>query len=172
MILYSGEKNLELESKTLENIVIEIKSKPNLLLCSGYRPPNTDISEFLAFYEKILTTLKAHKHTEYVIGIDHNLDFIKHHLHKPTKTFIELNTDNMLATITRPTRITKTSATLIDNLFISQHLQTNYKSGILLDDTSDHMPCYLILQDATDHIKTIKEIQHRNLSEKNKKKDL
>ena len=170
-IIFRRKESLELETKTLENIVIEIKSKPNLLFCSGYRPPNTDISEFLSSYEKILTTLKAHKHTEYVIGIDHNLDFIKHHLHKPTKTFIELNTDsNMLATITRPTRITKTSATLIDNLFISRYLQTNYKSGILLDDTSDHMPCYLTLQDATDHIKTIKEIQYRNLSEKNKKK--
>ena len=170
-IIYRRKENLEVETKTLENIVIGVKSKPNLLLCSGYRPPNTDIGEFLVSYEKILTTLKAHKHNEYVIGIDHNLDFIKHHIHKPTKTFIELNTDNnMLPTITRPTRITKTSATLINNLFISQHLQTNFKSGILLDDTSNHMPCYLILPDTTNHIKTLKEIQHRNLSEKNKKK--
>ena len=76
----------------------------------------------------------------------------------------------MLPTITRPTRITNTSATLIDNLFISQQLQTNYKSGILLDDTSDHMPCYLILPDATNHKKTLREVQHRNLSEKNKRK--
>ena len=170
-IIFRRKESLEIETKTLENIVIEIKSKPNLLLCSGYQPPNTDICEFLTSCEKILTVLKAHKHTEYVIGIDHNLDYIKHHLHKLTKAFIELNTDNnMLATITRPTRITKTSATLIDNLFISQHLQNNYKSGILLDDTSDHMPCYLILPDATDHIPTLKEIQHRNFSEKNIKR--
>ena len=87
--------------------------------------------------------------------------------------FIESNIDsNMLPTITRPTRIPNTSATLIDNLFISQHLQTNYKSGILLDDTSDHMPCYLILPDATDHKRTLREVHHRNLSEKKQEKNL
>ena len=140
-------------------------------MCSGYQPPNTDLPEFLASYSKMVNNLEAHKHTESVIGIDHNLDFIKQHLHKPTKMFIESNIDsNMLPTITRPTRITNTSATLIDNLFLSQHLQTNYKSGILLDDTSDHMPCYLILPDATDYKRTLKEVQHRNFSEKNKRK--
>ena len=50
------------------------------------------------------------------------------------------------------------------------HLQINYKSGILLDNTSDHMPYYLIRLDVTNHTKTLKEIQHRNLSERNKRK--
>ena len=169
-VIFRRKENLEIKSKTLENIVIEIKGKPNLLLCSGYWPPNTDLVEFHATFDKIVNNLKAQKHTETVIGIDHNLDFIKHHLHKPTKMFIESNLDNnMLPTITRPTKITKTSAILIDNLFISQHLQTNYKGGVLLDDTSDHMPCYLILPDATDYKRTLKEVQHRNFSDKNKR---
>ena len=112
-VIFRGKENLEIKSKTLENIVIEIKGKSNLLLCSGYRPPNTDLVEFLASYDKMVNNLKALKHTESVIGIDHNLDFIKHHLHKPTKMFIESNIDNnILPTITRPTRITKTSATV------------------------------------------------------------
>ena len=42
-IIFRRKEELELENKTLENIVIEIKSKPNLLLCSDYRPPNTDL---------------------------------------------------------------------------------------------------------------------------------
>ena len=170
-VIFRRKENLEIESKSFENIVIEIKCKTNLLLCSGYRPPNTDLPEFLASYDNMVNTLKCQKNTELVMGIDHNLDFIKQHLHKPTKVFIESNIENnILPTITRPTRITKSSATLIDNLFISQHLQTNYKSGILLDDTSDHMPCYLILPDATEQTKTLKTIQHRNLSEKNMRK--
>ena len=170
-VIFRRKENLEINSKTFENIVIEIKCKTNLLLCSGYRPPNTDLPEFLTSYNKMVNNLEASKHSESIIGIDHNLDFIKQHLHNPTKMFIELNIDsNMLPTITRPTRITNTSATLIDNLFISKQLQTNYKSGILLDDTSDHMPCYLILPDATNHKKTLREVQHRNLSEKNKRK--
>ena len=170
-VIFRRKENLEIKTKSFENMVIEIKCKPNLLLCSGYRPPNTDLPEFLASYNEMVKNLEASRHTECIIGIDHNLDFIKQHLHRPTKMFIETNMDsNMLPTITRPTRITNTSATLIDNLFISQNLQTNYKSGILLDDTSDHMPCYLILPDATDLKKTLKEIQYRNFSEKNKRK--
>ena len=35
-VIFRRKETLEIESKTLENIVIEIKSKPNLLLCSGY----------------------------------------------------------------------------------------------------------------------------------------
>ena len=127
-VVFRRKENLEIESKTFENIVIEIKYKTNLLLCSGYRPTNTDLPEFLAAYDKMVNNLKSLKNTESIMGIDHNLDFIKQHLHKPTKVFTDSNIENnMLPTITRPTRITKTSTTLIDNLFISQHLQTNYK---------------------------------------------
>ena len=46
----------------------------------------------------------------------------------------------MMPTITRPTRVTQTSATLIDNVFISKRLQNNYSSLILIDDISDHFP--------------------------------
>ena len=53
----------------------------------------------------------------------------------------------MLPTVTKPTRISKTSATLIDNILISEKLQSNYESAILLDDMSDHLPCILTLKD-------------------------
>ena len=51
-------------------------------------------------------------------------------------------------------------------LFISQKLQANYKSGILINDISDHMPCYLILPDATDHNPSLKIISYRSFTEK------
>ena len=112
-----------------------------------------------------------HKHTNSIIGIDHNLDFIKHSIHNPTQLYLELNLDsNMIPTITRPTRVTQSSATLIDNLFISHKLQDNYKSGILINDTSDHMPCYVILPDTTDHKLSLKTITYRNFNENVKTK--
>ena len=83
-VIFRRKENLEIKSKTFENMVIDIKCKTNLLLCSGYRPPNTDLPEFLASYNKMVNNLEASKHTESIIGIDHNLDFIKQHLHKPT----------------------------------------------------------------------------------------
>ena len=45
----------------------------------------------------------------------------------------------------RPTRITNTSATLIDNIIVSQNLCGAYTSSILINDTSDHLPTICVL---------------------------
>ena len=49
-------------------------------------------------------------------------------------------------TITRPTRIATKTATLIDNVFLSQRLQYQYTSNILVDDISDHLPSIIRLK--------------------------
>ena len=53
---------------------------------------------------------------------------------------------NLLPTITKPTRISKTSATLIGNILISKKLQPNFESLIIVDDLSDHLPCLVKLK--------------------------
>ena len=151
-LIYRRKSELEINSTVLENMIIEVKCQTNILMCSGYRPPNTNTTEFRNVYEDILNKMTNHKHTNSIIGIDHNLDFIKHNMHNPTQLYLMQNLDyNMIPTITRPTRITHTSATLIDNLFISQKLQENYKSSILISSISDHLPCCVVLPDATEH---------------------
>jgi hypothetical protein len=45
--------------------------------------------------------------------------------------------------ITRPTRITKSSATLIDNIFTNEYRNVD-KSGILISDVSDHLPIFFV----------------------------
>ena len=98
-----------------ENCFIEIKGK--VILGSLYRPPNTPVFEFLSYYNKTCKKLKSEKIKSHVIGLDHNLDLLKHHQHKGTQEFLEiLMENNQLPCITRPTRITPTSATLIDNI--------------------------------------------------------
>ena len=58
-----------------------------------------------------------------------------------TQNFIELNLEsNLLPCITRPTHITKSTATLIDNVLISKNLQGKQDSKILITDISDHLP--------------------------------
>ena len=47
--------------------------------------------------------------------------------------------------ITKPTRVSKTSCTLIDNIFSNDFCETNTTvSGILYTDVSDHFPVYYI----------------------------
>ena len=125
-----------------------MKSLPSILVCSLYRPPNTKSKEFIKQYKLMLETItKTHK-TEIVIGMDHNLDLLKASTHKDTQEFLDLNFEhNILPCITRPTHITKTTATLIDNVFISQHLHKSFDSCVLINDISDHMPSIVNIHD-------------------------
>ena len=111
------------------------------MLSSIYRPPNSDIPTFLASYNSLLSAIKRTKPTSIIVGLDHNLDFLKSSKHQWTVDFIQNNLDfGLIPTVTRPTRITNSSATLIDNVFVSQNLCGSYVSNILLNDTSDHLP--------------------------------
>ena len=132
---------------SFEYCLIEVKLKhENILLCSGYRAANTNIASFLADCEKLLTTINVEKN-KLIFGIDHNLDLLKHRTHAPTKIFIELfESFHQIPSITRPTRITKSSATLIDNIFVSTTLTLLFNSYLLVDDMSDHLPVIVVLR--------------------------
>ena len=53
----------------------------------------------------------------------------------------------MVPCITKPTRVTKSSATLIDNIFVPLNLVPNMSSYIIIEDMSDHLPIVMILSD-------------------------
>ena len=75
-----------------------------------------------------------------IIGIDQNLDLLKTHIHHQTQQFLKNNLDhNLLPAITRPTRITRSSVILIDNIYISIDLK-KCESSIWVSDISDHLP--------------------------------
>ena len=51
----------------------------------------------------------------------------------------------MIQMITRPTRVTETSATLIDNIFTNKTIRYGESMyGILVSDISDHYPIFCI----------------------------
>ena len=128
-----------------EHFFIEIKgNRYNLIAGSIYRLPNTDIDTFLENYTNSISRIKKDKNKELILGLDHNLDLLKQASHRKTQDFIEITLENsLLPTITKPTRINKSSATLIDNIIISQKLQASYNSNILISNLSDHLPCHV-----------------------------
>ena len=91
--------------------------------------------------------------------------------HSKTMEFVELlSTYNLYPTITKPTRLTHASATLIDNIFVGKEHYDNYKSMLLLDDLSDHLPCLLSLINLEPEKKQPDLVWKRSLNEKNRKK--
>ena len=103
-----------------------------------------------------------------IVGMDHNLDLLKQRTHHPTKLFVDKLLDsNMVPSITKPTRITKSSATLIDNIFIPLELSVVSNSHIILDDMSDHLPVLLILNGVNTGKSCEHVIESRDLRQKN-----
>ena len=127
--------------------VVELKTNSsNVLLISGYRPPNTNPRKFMKEYHDVLTKLKEVKGHELIIGMDHNFDLLKSANNKTTSKFLDLNIERDLTPcITKPTRVTNRTATLIDNILVSNRLQYNYTPYVVVDDLSDHYPALVVL---------------------------
>ena len=145
---YKVRPDLEIQNNLYEICVVELNSNSgNIILVSLYKPPNTNDKTFLKDYKTLISTLKKEKHKRVIIGCDHNFDLLKADHHNGTRNFLDYNIDNGIwPVITKPSWVTKNSATLIDNIFISNESISSYDCGILVDDISDYFPCYLILR--------------------------
>ena len=95
------------------------------------------------------------------------MDLLKYEKHAITKEFLEYNIDqNLFPVITKPTRVTRSSATLIDNVIIGQTLQDEYESKIIVSDISDHFPSLVRLYKPTLFTKKPTRIETRAIDDK------
>ena len=104
-----------------------------------------------------------------VLAMDHNLDLLKHQKHSEMQYFLEINLEaNLLPTIGKPTWVTTSSATLIENIFtrtttpesIKSRTSTpeSIKSGVIIDNTSDHFPIITEIMDPL-----LLSVNHKNM---------
>ena len=73
-------------------------------------------------------------------------------------------------TIFKPTRVTKSSCTLIDNIFVHDYKNvfdpTNCVSGVIVDDMSDHFAaCIVNLEGLVQNIRTSREVVYRKIND-------
>ena len=126
-----------------ESIFIEtLGSKSNSSIIGEiYRVPNTNVLASLKHYDTLINKLEQNKTV--IIGTDQNLDFLKIDSDKNiTQLLNAYISSSLIPTITRPTRITHTTATLIDNIFLKHNTNFDIHSGIIISDISDHMPIF------------------------------
>ena len=73
-----------------------------------------------------------------------NIDFLKYNSHAQTEEYLDtLHSNSILPIITKPTRFTNYTATLIDRLYTNNTNQMI--SGIATIDISDHLPTFCIV---------------------------
>ena len=140
----------KMDEKNVEAIYVEITAKDGRKIVVGslYRPPNVST---LPLQNHIINTMniirKEKGQKNVILGMNHNNDLLKAHAHTTTQEFLSSIMDSgLLPTITRPTRITKNSATLIDNIFITEELHKNFDSLLIVDNMSDHLPALALLK--------------------------
>ena len=105
-------------NEAFESLTIECKHKATPFTVSEiYRPPNTDQDMYLASLGTLLDSVKPIK-CNFICG-DFNFDLLKTDMHKPTEHFLSMFLDEgFVPYISKPTRVTHTSSTLIDNIFV------------------------------------------------------
>src|ERR1700733_9091994 len=82
-----------------------------------YRSPGGNLIEFNSEIEDLLSNSLKNAKDIILVG-DYNIDLLKINEHRDTNSFYNCMTSHLLIpTITRPTRISPPSYTLIDNLF-------------------------------------------------------
>ena len=139
-------------SDVYESISIEIfnkKSKFNKFINGNvYRRPSTmaeHVSTFITEFSETLNTVHERSKKAY-ISRDFNIDLLKIHMNSTFNTFFEnVTSQGFYPKITRPTRISENSNTLIDNIF-TNNLRNKHTSGILTSPIADHFMHFCILE--------------------------
>ena len=165
---YSIREDLRIfEEGKFESIFIEIsrKHKPNAVVGEIYRVPGTNETDFLENYSILLNKIRS-EHKKIIIGTDQNLDFLRIKTHSNTQKFFELNLlNNLVPTIYKPTRITHSTATLIDNIYVDVELFNCARSHIVTCDISDHFLCITTIADDTFSISGDNTYVTRNIND-------
>ena len=104
----------------------------------------------------------------YIMG-EFNLDLLNTDLYSATNEFINALFSHFLyPLISRPTRLTSYSATLIDNIF-TNNISASGDNGLIINDLSDHLPiftlCYTDAHSST--IKSKESVAFLNFSSQN-----
>ena len=118
-------------TELIECVFVEVmsqtrKHKRKILVGIVYRPPNTSISAFTEQITNIVRTLRIENNQCYIMG-DFNINLLNYDHHMETHDYVAAVFSNcLIPQITKPTRITPTTATLIDiDIFIVTTLLVN-----------------------------------------------
>ena len=97
-------------------VEIDLKNSKQIIIGCIYRAPDTNLTFFNDNLQSLLN--KVVKNNSLYLCGDFNIDLLKYHQHAQCRNFADqLFSYGLYPLITKPTRITKTSASLIDNIY-------------------------------------------------------
>ena len=149
-VKYSVRHDLETFDHEFESLFIEIdkgqlNSDKTVIVGVVYTPPIQALIHFDMKISGIMDILKKKTIYNYLMG-DFNINILNSDNHDLTAQFVDIMISNaFLPLITRPTRVTANSATLIDNIFTNNFDNiTQSVHGIYVTDILDRYPVFCI----------------------------
>ena len=123
-----------------ESLFVKLKvANKEIYVGEVYRVPNTNMNNFVA---ELTNMIKDFKSKNIIIGTDQNINLLHTDKFKPARDYLEMMLENkFLPCINLPTRVTFTTSTLIDNIYMRMKSYISVKSLVLKSDISDHYPC-------------------------------
>lgn len=173
--------NINTNKDIYDSLFVEIvfdcdEIKKHVIIGNIYRPPRNNAENYEGFNEDLEKVfLEFNRTKDIALMGDFNIDLLKINERTYVKEFFETMTSSgFMPKITFPTRVTDTTATLIDNNFTrTPNHFTKSSAGILNLKISDHKPIFVTL----DHLvvqnenRKLIKIYTNTTSAKNKFKD-
>ena len=171
-INYKKRLDLKLDKSYFESYFIEIdknvfKLKSNVIIGALYKPPNVSIDIFNSNIETILKLIQKEKNLigDYNINTLNETNVVSHEISE-FGTMMSSYSYHKLINV--PTRVIKTSSSLLDNMYsnVPSVYETGESGTLCTIRYSDHFPIFTV-RTSTEPIKGPIHKQKRNLSIKN-----
>ena len=127
-------------------VEISINKQKSMIVGIIYRPnspPRANLDTFIDTITKINYKITRENKQAIIMG-DFNIDLLKYGTHQKTSMFVDgMFSQGFVPHISKPTRITHTSATIIDHIYSNKLTHTS-ESGIIITDVADHFATFHI----------------------------
>ena len=173
-ITFMLRNDLDYFDSEMETVFIEIDkcifgTDSNIVIGVIYRMPNSSVDVFNDRISEVMNVIQKERKLCYLMG-DLNIDFLKADDHRATGELLDvLYCNNVFPLITKPTRVTSTTATLIDHILTNNFVDDMmHIQGILCTSISDHYAVFHVACNAqTEHAKTDMPLLKRNMGQRN-----
>lgn len=137
--------------------------RKSVIIGNVYRSPSRQPNKFNELLETVLQRLNRHSNKHILLTGDFNIDLIKHDTDINSQNLIDTTGNHgFVQIISRPTRITDHSATLIDHVYTNK-VSSVISSSVVTLDLSDHLATHATISlDTNSDINTYRHTNGNN----------
>ena len=146
VLILKYQKKQSINSNYIECACIEVirKTAKNIIVSCIYQPPRGDSYKFFNEIETVIC--KNCGKTLFLVG-DLNINSLDCSINTNIRDFFNLVfQDGVFPLLNKPTRVTKSSTTIIDHVLTNTIIDSEVRSGIIKTNISDHFAVFALMK--------------------------